>query len=47
MLKFNVLKKNGQLAKDTVSKVLDVLTVQNKDVRKAVWTNKEVRRVYP
>ncbi|KAL8277561.1 hypothetical protein RQP46_009993 [Phenoliferia psychrophenolica] len=30
---------------DTVSKVLDVLTVQNKDVRKAVWTNKEVEIV--
>lgn len=31
------------LRQDCVAKVLDVLTTQNKDVRKATWTNKEVR----
>lgn len=32
----------GYVAQDTVAKVLDVLTVQNKDVRKGTWSNKEV-----
>lgn len=29
-------------SQDCVAKVLDVLTVQNKDVRKATWSNKEI-----
>ncbi|KAI5481346.1 GTP binding protein [Pseudohyphozyma bogoriensis] len=38
----NLADKAKKEELDTVAKVLDVLTVQNKDVRKGTWTNKEI-----
>lgn len=38
----NLADKAKKLEVDTVAKVLDTLTVQNKDVRKGTWNNKEI-----
>ncbi|SCV74671.1 BQ2448_7700 [Microbotryum intermedium] len=38
----NLADKAKKEELDCVAKVLDVLTVQNKDVRKATWSNKEI-----
>ncbi|ORY73607.1 P-loop containing nucleoside triphosphate hydrolase protein [Leucosporidium creatinivorum] len=38
----NLADKAKKEEVDCVAKVLDVLTTQNKDVRKATWTNKEI-----